>query len=199
MRVADPDSFRWKEATGSIEAGDVTKALSLFTELDRDGEHYASTEIGHLYEVGGPGLARNYQEAAKWYRKAIFHLDDPFANARLGAMYYNGLGVTKDKKKAFEHLQKGETANQPDALTMLGLYFLLGVDTQPNLERAKVLFLAAANQGFVLAMFYLANTERRGRNYLAALRWRIRATVETFRIGLRYGKADWRLAGLTQG
>ena len=51
------------------------------------------------------GVAQNFQEAAKWWRKAA-EQNLPFAHYSLGVMYLTGQGVEKNNEKAVAWLRK---------------------------------------------------------------------------------------------
>ncbi len=54
--------------------------------------------LGYAYEQGR-GVARDFEEAAKWYRRAA-ERGDIAAQANLGTLYANGLGVEQDDVQA---------------------------------------------------------------------------------------------------
>ncbi len=58
----------------------------------------AQYNLGNMYHKG-EGVAQDYKEAAKWYRKAS---EQGLAAAQynLGCMYYDGQGVTQNYKEA---------------------------------------------------------------------------------------------------
>jgi len=71
----------------------------------------------------GRGVAEDYKEAARWYRKAA---NQGLANAQtnLGLMYANGAGVSKDYKEAAKWYQKA--ADQGVAVAQFNLAILYG-------------------------------------------------------------------------
>ena len=54
----------------------------------------ARIDLGAAY-YGGQGVAQDYAEAVKWYRKAA-EQNDAGAQYNLGVCYANGDGVAKD-------------------------------------------------------------------------------------------------------
>jgi len=62
----------------------------------------------------GEGVARNYTEATKWYRKSA-EQGDVYAQNNLGWMYQNGLGVEKDKQQARYWYQKAAEQGHEEA------------------------------------------------------------------------------------
>src|SRR5687767_705008 len=185
MRVADPDSARWKEAERCFKAGDLAKALSIMVELDRDGEHYASTEIGNMYEIGGPGVPRSYEEAAKWYRKAIFHLDDPKAHLALAKLHLNpGFGAP-DRDAFHRHASAAGERGEPLAFVMLGMVNESGTFSAPDLKSAQTFYEKAAAAGMVLAKRRLAIIAFKSGRPFVGLRMYFQSVIDAFRIALR--------------
>ena len=69
--------------------------------------------MGCCYEAG-QGVAKDYAEAVKWYRKAA-EQGVAYAQYKLGNLYYNGEGVAKDLTKAKEWYQKAADNGYEDA------------------------------------------------------------------------------------
>ncbi len=70
----------------------------------KQGHPEAQYEIGYCYE-NGEGSEKDYDKAAKWYRKVAEH---GYAEAQyaLGSCYCYGLGVEKDNIAAAQWLRK---------------------------------------------------------------------------------------------
>ena len=51
--------------------------------------------LGHLYEIGGPGLTKDESAAVGWYRRGA-EAGNAASQNNLGLCYYNGTGVTKN-------------------------------------------------------------------------------------------------------
>ncbi len=64
-----------------------------------EGDAFAQASLGLMY-YDGEGVPKDYQEAAKWWRKAA---EQGLASAQnnLGNMYYYGKGVPKDYVLAY--------------------------------------------------------------------------------------------------
>ena len=112
---------RWAIAQQRCEARDFDTAAEIFEAIASEGYIDAYAELGNLYE-----FLKQYERAAKWYQKTLANVDEPFAHARLGALYFNGLGVPRDRAKAFQHLSKGASLRWPHTLIMLGVLFQFG-------------------------------------------------------------------------
>ena len=72
----------------------------------------------------GVGVARDYAEAAKWYRKAA---EQGHADAQyfLGSLYYNGQGVAQDEAEAERWFRKAAVQGHTKAIHVL---FVQGQD-----------------------------------------------------------------------
>jgi TPR repeat protein len=88
------------------------------------GEIDAQIELGHAYEVG-EGLAQNYGEALKWYRKAADQGDD-VAQFDVGVMYYRALGVPQDLEKAVKWYRRAALQGNADAQFGLAAFYYAG-------------------------------------------------------------------------
>jgi len=81
-------------------------------------------EVAKGYENGLSGR-RDYREAVKLYRQARAHDDGKdnytYYNAtyRLGLLYYKGLGVEQDKRKAIRFIREASDNNVAEAKTYL--------------------------------------------------------------------------------
>ena len=74
------------------------------------GDAEAQYNLGVSY-YGGKGVAKDYKEAVKWYRKA----GTSSTEYKLGLCYENGNGVTKDEKEAVKWYTKAAEQNYEDA------------------------------------------------------------------------------------
>ena len=68
------------------------------------GDREAMFKLGYMYKRG-IGVSKNYEEAAKWFRKAGTkgHRE---AQLELGSMYERGKGVPQDYKESLKWLKK---------------------------------------------------------------------------------------------
>lgn len=181
---------RWTLFQQRFEAKDLGGAAEIMEAIASDGYVEAYVELGNLYEI-----EEDYERSAAWYQKAAEAFPEPFTHARLGALYFNGLGVQRDPAKAFLHLSQGESLRWPHILLMLGVLFHLGEGTQVDIERARSLYRGAADEGLVLAMHYLSSLEFGAKNYLLAVKWKLRAFAATFR-EVKRGDPEQKLVGL---
>lgn len=160
-------------ATGQDE---MSEKLSKFIDLANKGDIDAQLELGRRY-VRGDGVARNTDEAVKWYRLAAlqgnavaqYHLgfityrlnyteaahwfrlaaEQGHAEAQgyLGTQYDLGYGVRRDNKEAIKWYRLG--ANQGDELSIhqLGTKYRYGKAVGINLVAAYALYNLAPPSG----------------------------------------------------
>jgi TPR repeat protein len=71
------------------------QALAQLRAQAARGDAQAQSELGKAFWLGSLGVATNYVEAAKWFRKAA-EKNDAISQHNLGVCYRDGQGVTKD-------------------------------------------------------------------------------------------------------
>ncbi len=69
------------------------------------------------------------------------------AQSALGMLYYNGQGVEKDHKKAFDLIKSAAEKGNADAQNNLGLLYFSGKGTEANGKEAMRWLIEAATQG----------------------------------------------------
>ena len=187
---------RWKEAMNCFDKGDALGALRLYKALASDGENEALVEVGNIHELGITTGTPNLEEAATWYRKAVFEIDDPKAHLGLARMYFNGQLQSESVSDAFlHHATHAAERGEPLAWLMLGVAHETGRFGARDTRRAKECYEYAAAQGMVLALRRLAGLAKESGHFATAM---IRFSValwNTFRYALRDPK-DPRLGGL---
>lgn len=186
---------QWGIAQQRFEAGDLEGALRIWESIASEGYIEAYVEVGNIYEIGKGGVSQDLKKAEYWYRRAIDGMDDPYAHAALGRMYFNGIGMPRDHAKAFLHLSKAESLGRPATLLMLGLLYQYGSGTFADLTKARSLFEAAAAKDYVRPMLQLASIEFRCGNFVSSLKWRLRGIRTVLKIGPK-NRDDPRFAGM---
>jgi TPR repeat protein len=94
-------------AAGSVDdggaaymSGDYATALQLFQPQAEQGDPYAQTMLGNMYDAG-EGVPQDFVEAVRWYRLAA-EQGFPQGQENLGAMYLEGRGVPKSYVEAYK-------------------------------------------------------------------------------------------------
>ena len=85
----------------------------------------------------GEGIEQDYQEAAKWYRKAA-EQGDAWAQNNLGLMYHNGEGIEQDYQKAVKWYRKAAEQGLHLAHYNLGLMYEFGNGVGQNYKKAYI-------------------------------------------------------------
>ena len=113
------------DAAAAYDRGNYAQALDLFRVLAVKEVSFARALgqyfIGRMYN-NGEGVAQDYKEAEKWYRKAADQ-GDADAQDSLGWMYMSGEGVTQDFEEAAEWYRTAAKQGLADAKNNLGLMY----------------------------------------------------------------------------
>ena len=136
------------------------------------------TNIGNLYRKGN-GVARDYEKAVNWYRKAA---RQGFVDAQnnLAAMYEQGLGVPKNKSEAAKWYRKAAKQYNAYAQHSIGRMYRDGEGVPQNLEEAAKWISKAAEQSHHKAFRDIGEMYWKGlgvsqNNIRAYMWWRIGA------------------------
>ncbi len=114
---------------------------SLASDDDYELVAYGIKLLGDLY-YEGRGTPKNIDEALDaWYTAADF--DDSEAMTRIADCHFNGIGVTKDLKKAFTWYEDAAESD-PNAMYCLGILLRDGLGTTKNEKEAANWFRQAA-------------------------------------------------------
>jgi len=107
------------------------------------------------YKKGGRrGVAKDEEEAVKWYRKAA-EQDDASAQYNLGLMYAEGLGVEKNEKEAVKWYRLAADQGYESAQCRLGLMYVYGEGVENDDVEAVKWIRKAADHGYADAQYEL--------------------------------------------
>ena len=98
------------------------------------GDAIAHFNLGNKYR-DGQGVARDYEEAVKWYRKAADQ-GNAGAQAELGRMYQNGWGVAKDYQEALKWYRKAIDQGNAHGQAGLGRMYQNGFGVAKDYQEA---------------------------------------------------------------
>ncbi len=149
--------------------------------------------LGESY-YNGEGRTRNYEEAAKCFRKAA---EQGLADAQynLGVCYDNGKGVDEDDAEAVKWYRKAAEQGHAAAQFNLGFCFANGQGVQKDEAEAVKWYRKAAEQGDADAQNNLGsryyNGEGVAQDYAEAVKWYRKAAeqgraVAQYNLGNRY-------------
>lgn len=137
---------------GSGIEKNIKLALKWFSKAAEGGDGFAQYRLAIIYLYGADGVTIDYVEAVKWLRKTsvtndLYPLGSPFSQYRLGTLYEDGLGVSKDLTQATSWYKKAAEQNQPDAQNKLGAKYAEGNGVQKDMVEALKWFTIATANG----------------------------------------------------
>ena len=114
------------------------------------------------YSSGSNGVKRDIYIAFEKYLQAA-NLGNPLAQYKVGACYYYGSGVEKNREQAFAYWTKASEANIPEAHYELGRMYYNGEECKRNYDTAISLFHKAEESNvpgafYMLGICYLDGT-----------------------------------------
>lgn len=171
----------------AYQRNDYAAALREWRPLAEQGDAAAQTNLGVMYDYGR-GVPEDYAEALKWYRKAA---KQGHANARfnLGNMYNIGRGVPEEHAEALKWFRKAAEQDHANAQFILGNIYqgmgaimanenasdeeitiattfgphdYAGLGVPPNYTEAAKWYRKAAEQGLVIAQYYICGLYQHG-------------------------------------
>ena len=137
----------------AFKAGQDEKAAGLFELATDQGNAYAQTSLGWLYEQGR-GVQQSHMEAARLYRLAA---DQGLAEAQtyLGVLYEVGVGVQQSYTEAAGLFELAADQGNARAQIKLGSLYEQGRGVQQSHMEAARLYKLAADQGNARAQYDL--------------------------------------------
>ena len=133
----------------------------------------AQCNLGVRY-FRGDGLAQNFEEAFRWFKKAAEQGDER-AQYNLGTCYLKGDGVAQNCKEAFKWFKKAAEKGYRDAQCNLGICYFAGDGIAQSYGEAFRWFKKAAEQGDERAQYNLGTCYLKGegvaQNFKEAFKW----------------------------
>ena len=145
IRCGDLSSnFRFNPSVESL----VTSAMETVDSEDLDAAKSYRTNIfklGRKYEEEG-----KFKEALTTYMKED---DNPWCQTNIGLLYFNGQGVAKDYKKAYEWIKKAADQEEAYPMFLLGQLYDFGFFVKKDDEMAFKWYKKAAEKEDANALF----------------------------------------------
>ena len=130
-------------------------------------------EIGNRYR-SGIGVARNYEEAFKWYRSAAIN-GDAAAQNNLANMYERNLAGSGNLAEAYEWYLRSAMQGNPQAQHSLGHMYLTGRGVETDRRKGTGWILKSAQSSHVSAIKEIALLNWNGQgieeNPIEAFKW----------------------------
>ena len=172
----------YKKGLRAYNKKDYLKAASFWKPLAKEGNIEAINSMGNLYasaDTTPTCLPEDFSKALYYFRQGTL-IGNKHSMYRLGLLYGEGLGVTKDKKKARELLRKAANKRHHNAAYALATsnYF---DKFNPDYKEAIYWFTLLAVGGLSSAHFFLADMFMSGkgvkRDYILAYKHLILAGI----------------------
>lgn len=132
---------------------DYNKAFSYFIKNKDTDSHWSKKFIGQCYRFGY-GIEKDDALAFKYLFEANQHIQDNKTKYELARSYYDGIGTTKDRKKAFEYFSELVLDDYKSAYNYLGLCYLNGYGVEKDTTFAYKLFKQANEKKKTSATLY---------------------------------------------
>lgn len=151
----------WRPSTfalGSLleEQGDKEGAIEAFEIGAQQDCALSQDALGRL--AFDEETEKSYEAARYWSEKSAQQGHAP-AQARLGAIFHEGLGVARDPEQAAFWFLQAAQRGHAGAQAMIGAACHLGIGVEPDRLRAARWLRASAEQGNPLARAYLPRVE----------------------------------------
>ena len=146
----DPFTRGWH----AFEAGDYSRALSLWLPLAEQGDKHAQSNLGFMYEYG-QGTTRDEQQAAHWYRQSARN-GLAVAQFNLALMYANGGGIRQNPLRAAYWFRQAAEQGLADAQYQLAEHLQQYMDVPHSSAAVHGWLTRAATQGHTEARTALA-------------------------------------------
>jgi hypothetical protein len=169
----EQESRKLQSSEPTVPALPTTEELEKLLNLAKQGNADAQNRLGRMY-YDGEGVAKNYEEAARWLRQAA---QQGLASAQfdLGDMYCDGLGVDKDYAQAVSWIRKAAEQGLPVAQNHLGTMYDEGLGVAQSYEESVKWYRKAAEQGDADGQYNLGCMYESGHgvilDYDEAIKW----------------------------
>jgi hypothetical protein len=193
---ADAFDKAWKLDQGIGTPIDMPTAVDLYRQSALAGKVLAKARLARIYQSGN-GVVADPAEALRQVQGILPDLvklaqaNDPIAQAMLGAMCEDGLGVTLDAAVGNQWIQLAAKQNLALAQYYLGVDYENGIGVAPDWNVAAQWYTKAANQGNPTAISYLADMYRRGQGVPQSDTEAVR--LYTIAVGQKHTQAETNL------
>lgn len=173
----------WHRARSLFAGGQRAEALALLEKLAAQGEFATYKEIGQIYEIGGGGVAVDYEKAKFWYRKSAEEAEDAWGYynlARLRCRLQESESWVEDAVGLLETIEQSRIAV---AHMLLG-HLLWTYPQVKDRARAIQSYRKAEALGNLVASQVLANCEIGSGQILRGVVRKVTAAVRVFFVAI---------------
>ena len=157
--LSEEDMLQEQQVIAYANRGIAYSLLNAYALAKQDLEYALSLNPNHALSLNHMGLLaeqvdNDYAMAAGFYQSAI---EQQFAASQvnLARLYWEGLGVPRNSKRAFELYRQAAESNYNMAFVPLGQIYATGDGAPQNNKRAFELFRRASESGVTSANYYL--------------------------------------------
>ncbi|MBX9456255.1 MAG: SEL1-like repeat protein [Rhizobium sp.] len=155
-------NMAWLAIYGNGETQDMQKGMRMMERAANAGNSYAQASLGWIYREGYGGIAKNHKLAFDWYMKAALQ-DYANAQASVGYLLREGLGVDRDHAKSLEFYRKAALQGDVNAMGSVGYALQNGLGTAVNFEEARYWYEKGVEKNDAYSLSALAWLYREGR------------------------------------
>jgi TPR repeat protein len=194
--VEERERHGWVWKPVRQERGANDDPLARILAKSEMGDAVAQLSLGNSY-YRGQGVAKNYVEAVKWFRKAA---EQNLVGGQffLGICYYTGQGVAKDYAEAVKWFRKAADQNVAEAQCNLGTCYFQGEGVAKDYAEAVKWFRKAADQNVAEAQCNLGSCYLDGqgveKDETQAIKWFRKAAEGGLVDVSAFNKLAWLLA-----
>ena len=175
---------RLQFALDDMTKGNHFDAFKKFIALIDEGCAAAYGFVGAYYDLGAPGIEKDYEKARFYYDRDIEQYGSREAYLGLARLYYFGRGVDRDYCKAFEYYEMvvEEAEHNGVAYLMLGQMYQHGQCVEKNFQKAKECYEKAWQKDYVLGLTYLGKLEQEMGHPVKGWLHRLKAGLVAYKI-----------------
>jgi uncharacterized protein len=158
----------WKYDQGLGTPIDMREAIRFYREAAAAVHPLAKARLARIY-FSGNGVEEDPKQAERLSKgicpdvlKAA-EKGDAVAQAIIGTMYADGLGVARDSEEALQWLRKAAAQKLPLAQANLGVMYEHGIGVKTDYTEAAKWFRKAADQNNAMGQAYLGDLYKEGR------------------------------------
>ena len=194
--VAIAASISQLTAAAAVKPIGEPEFSKLLTQAE-NGSLTAEIQVAKAYVSGRAGKV-NYEEAARWFRKAGDQ-GEPDSQTNLGVLYLVGQGVERNELEAIRWLQRAASSGYPVAQHNLAVVYLNGWGVPRDPQRGLDLLIRSATVGLDVSQTDLAQIYLNGqivpRDAELGIKWLKRAARHNFPpanflLGVSYENGD---------
>lgn len=160
-QIAVSKADQLADATRAFDAGDYSRAATLYKPLADNGNGIAQYHMGRLYSQGLV-LQPDYPTALQWYMRAA-EANNADAQRELGLLYSSGRGVQQNYKQAVRWFRSAAEQDDANAQFYLGRMCAEGTGVPSDYKLAEYWYRKSASQGNAAAQYELAECYLNGR------------------------------------